>query len=129
VQEGSVRVKARDGTRNVSAPKGVVVSKDGNIRDAAAGELEEGLAWGENQFVLADKPLRHALKAINRWYAMTIQVRDSALLNRPVSVKASLQSSKDAIAGLEKTGKLAFGYEGQTMVLTDAGAAKPSPKR
>ena len=129
VREGSVRVKTRDETRDVAAPKGVVVSKDGKIRDASAGELEEGLAWSENQFVLADRPLRHALKAINRWYAMTIQVRDSALLNRPVSVKASLESSKDAIDGLEKTGKLAFGYEGQTMVLTDAGAPRAAPKR
>lgn len=124
VREGSVRVKAADDTRDVAAPKGVVVSKSGAIRDASPGELEEGLAWSENQFVLADRPLRHALKAMNRWYAMTLQVRDSSLLTRPVSVKASLQSSRDAIAGLEKTGKLAFGYEGQTMVLTDAGAPK-----
>jgi hypothetical protein len=37
-----------------------------------------------------------------------------------VTVSASLQSSADAIAALEKTGKLAFGYEGTTKVLRDA---------
>jgi ferric-dicitrate binding protein FerR (iron transport regulator) len=121
VREGSVQVKAED-TRDVEAPRGVVILKNGTIRDASAAELEEALGWTENRFALTDRPLRHALKQMSRWYAMDIVVRDSALLSRPVTVKASLQSSQDAVAGLEKSGKLNFGYEGKTMVLRDAGA-------
>jgi transmembrane sensor len=120
VREGSVTVKA-DETRDVEARRGVVITKDGSMRDASPAELDEALGWTENRFVVANRPLRHALKAINRWYATELVVRDSSLLSRPVTVNASLQSSADAIAALEKTGKLAFGYEGQTKVLRDAG--------
>jgi ferric-dicitrate binding protein FerR (iron transport regulator) len=127
VREGSVRVKA-DETRDVEARRGVVVTKTGAIRDASAAELEEALGWTEDRFVVANRPLRQALKAITRWYATELVVRDSTLLNRPVTVTASLQSSRDAIAALEKTGRLAFGYEGKTMVLRDAGGA-PAQKR
>jgi hypothetical protein len=40
-----------------------------------------------------------------------------------VSVKASLKASGDAIAAIEKSGKLKFGYDSdKKMVLTDAAA-------
>jgi ferric-dicitrate binding protein FerR (iron transport regulator) len=123
VREGGVTVKTEDATRDVTAPNGVIVTKNGEIRDATPAELDEALGWTEDRFAVAERPLRDALKRINRWYAMELVVRDSALLARPVTVKSSLQSSRDAIAGLEKTGRLKFGYEGKTMVLTDAGPA------
>jgi ferric-dicitrate binding protein FerR (iron transport regulator) len=126
VREGSVTVKADD-TRDVQARRGVVVTKDGAIRDASPGELDEALGWSENRFVVANRPLRHALKAINRWYATELVVRDSALLTRPVTVNASLQSSGDAIAALEKSGRLTVAQEGKTRVLRDA--ATPTGSR
>jgi ferric-dicitrate binding protein FerR (iron transport regulator) len=121
-REGSVHVKAGDAERDVTAPNGVVVTTDGEIRDATAPEIEEGLSWTQDQFTVANRPLREALRRINRWYAIDLVVRDSALLTRPVSVKAGLQASGDAIKELEKTGRLKFGYDDKTMVLTDAGA-------
>jgi ferric-dicitrate binding protein FerR (iron transport regulator) len=75
VREGSVTVKA-DETRDVAARRGVVVTKDGDLRDASPAELDEALGWTENRFVVANRPLRHALKAINRWYATELVVRD-----------------------------------------------------
>jgi ferric-dicitrate binding protein FerR (iron transport regulator) len=125
VREGSVRVKA-DETREVEAPGGVVVTKAGAVRDATPAELEEAFGWTEARFVLVNRPLRHALKAFNRWYPMDVAVRDSALLTRPVTVKASLESSSEAIAALEKSGRLSSGTEGKTTVLRDAAAAAPS---
>jgi transmembrane sensor len=122
VREGSVRVKA-DETRNVDAPRGVVITKGGAVRDASASELEEALGWTENRLVITNRPLREALKQMARWYSLEFTVRDSALLTRPVTVSASLQSSRDAIAALEKSGKLAVDNEGKTMVMRDAGAA------
>ncbi|MFN2564689.1 MAG: FecR domain-containing protein [Gemmatimonadaceae bacterium] len=128
VREGSVRVKAGGESREVAAQRGVVVTKDGTIRDASAADLEEALSWTEGRFVIRNRPLRHALKQIGRWYAYDVTVRDSALLDRPVTVNASLEASGDAIAALEKTGRLAFGHEGKTAVLRDAGAA-PAKER
>ena len=130
VREGAVRVKSDKETREVAAAKGVVVAKDGAMRDASAGELDEALAWAENKFVVANRPLRDAIKQMNRWYSLELKVADSALLNRPVTVNASLESSRDAIAALEKTGKLTFGYDAdRKMVLSDAAAAGRTTKR
>jgi ferric-dicitrate binding protein FerR (iron transport regulator) len=127
VREGAVHVKA-DGTRDVEAPRGVVVTKNGAVRDASPAELEEALGWTEDRFVIANRPLRQALNAINRWYAMQLTVRDSSLLTRPVTVRASLQSSGEAIAALEKSGRLTSAEEGKTTVLREAGAG-PAEKR
>jgi ferric-dicitrate binding protein FerR (iron transport regulator) len=122
VKEGSVHVKSGDAARDVTAPNGVVVTQQGEIRDATPAELEEGMAWIDDQFVVSNRPVREALRRVNRWYAMTVAVPDSALLARPVTVKASLKDSGDAIAAIEKTGKLKFGYDAdKKMVLTDAG--------
>jgi transmembrane sensor len=128
VREGSVTVKADD-TRDVAAPRGVVITKDGTVRDASAPELEEALSWTENRFVITNRPLRHAVKQVSRWYATDLVVHDSALLARPVTVSVSLQSSRDAIAALEKTGKLAVNQEGKAMVVRDAGAASTEKKK
>ena len=49
-----------------------------------------------------------------------LQVRDSALLARPVSGTATLDSSMAAIREIEKSAALKFDYEGKTMVLRDA---------
>jgi transmembrane sensor len=129
VREGSVTVKTDDETRDVAASRGVVITKEGTIRDATANELEEAMSWTDNRLVIANRPLRHALKQISRWYAYDVVVRDSALLDRPVTVNATLDSSGVAIAALEKTGRLAFGYdEDKKMVLRDAGAAPAETK-
>jgi ferric-dicitrate binding protein FerR (iron transport regulator) len=128
VIEGSVTVKTKEESRDVAASKAVVVAKTGEMHDATTGELEEATAWTNNRFTVANRPLREALRQINRWYALDVRVADSTLLARPVSVDADLQSSRDAIAGLEKTGKLAFDYdEDKKMILRDAGAAPAKP--
>lgn len=126
-REGSVTVKAAGGTRDVSAARGVVVSKAGVIRDASKHELDRGLGWTEDRLVIADRPLRDALREMSRWYGLEIKVRDSTLLKRSVSVAAGLQSPRDAIAALERSSGLKFDYEdeGRTMVLRDA-SAKPA---
>jgi ferric-dicitrate binding protein FerR (iron transport regulator) len=130
VREGSVSVKAADGSRDVAAGRGLVVTKAGAIRDATAADLARTLSWTEDRLIIADRPLRDALREMSRWYGYDIKVRDSTLLNRPVSVTAGLQSPRDAVAALERSGKLKFDYEddGRTMVLRD-GAAKPPTRR
>jgi transmembrane sensor len=128
VREGSVTVKADD-TRDIQAPRGVVVTKGGAIRDASASELEEALGWTDDRLVIANRPLREALKRMTRWYALEFAVRDSALLNRPVTVRASPQSWRDAITALERSGKLAVDADGRKMTVRDAGAAPTEKKK
>jgi hypothetical protein len=65
------------------------------------------------------------LPLITRWYGLEIKVPDQALLARPVTASASLESSREAIAAIERSAKLAFDYEGKTMILRDAGTAAP----
>jgi ferric-dicitrate binding protein FerR (iron transport regulator) len=125
-----VTVKAADGTRDVDAGRGLVVTKAGVIRDASAHDLDRALGWTEDRLVIANRPLRDALRDMSRWYGYDIKVRDSTLLNRSVSVTASLKSPRDAVAALERSSGLKFDYEddGRTMVLRDA-AAKPATTR
>ena len=127
-REGGVTLKAPTGTRDIAAGRGVVVTRAGNLRDATPADIERGFAWAEDRFVITNMPLRDALREMQRWYGYDIKVRDSTLLNRPVNVKAGLQSPRDAIANIEQSGRLKFGYEndGRTMVLQDAGAAGPA---
>jgi ferric-dicitrate binding protein FerR (iron transport regulator) len=126
VREGTVRVKASGETRDVAAGHALVVAKNGAMREPSAGELEAALGWTNGNLVIAERPLRDALTEMARWYAYDIKVRDSTLLNRPVSVKAGLQSPRDAIAALERSGRLKFDYEaGNVMVLRDAATAAP----
>jgi ferric-dicitrate binding protein FerR (iron transport regulator) len=129
-REGSVSVKAAGGTQDVAAGRGLVVTKAGVLRDATAPELDRALGWMEDRLVIADRPLRDALREMSRWYGYDIKVRDTMLLNRPVTVKAGLQSPRDAVAALERSGGLKFDYEdqGRTMVLRDARAPAATPR-
>ena len=129
VREGAVRVKANDDTRDVAAGRALVVTKNGEMREPTAAELESAMSWIDGNLVITNRPLREALADMGRWYAYDIKVRDSTLLARPVTVKASLQSPRDAIAQIEQTGHLKFGYDDQVMVFRDAGAAAAAPAK
>jgi ferric-dicitrate binding protein FerR (iron transport regulator) len=126
-REGSVTVKAEGGTRDVAAGQGLVVTKAGGIRDAAGPDIDRALGWTENRFAMAERPLRDVLRAMSRWYGLDIKVRDSTLLNRTVTVAADLQSPRDAITAVERSGRLTFDYEpdGRTRVVRDAAAQPP----
>jgi ferric-dicitrate binding protein FerR (iron transport regulator) len=133
VREGAVRVNANGDTRDVAAGRALVVTKNGEMREPTAAELESAMSWIDGNLVITNRPLREALADMGRWYAYDIKVRDSTLLARPVTVKASLQSPRDAISQIEQTGRLKFGYDDQVMVFRDAGAAaapaKPAAKK
>jgi hypothetical protein len=55
-------------------------------------------------------------------------VPDSALLARKVTLRASLDSSRQAIRGIEQSTGLQFGYRGQNMVFEEA-SSKPSASK
>jgi transmembrane sensor len=120
VTDGSILVRAGDSSRAVAKGGGVVVGKDGSMRAATPAEIEESTSWTNGQLTLANRPLRDVLPELKRWYGLDLKVPDLTLLDRPVTVRASLDSPMEAIKALEQSGNLKFGYEGETMVLRAA---------
>lgn len=124
VREGQVTAKVGDSTRTLSANGAVAVTPDGRLRDATPGEIEETGSWADGKLAIVDRSLRDALPEMRRWYGLDLKVVDLPLLDRKVTVRASLDSPMEAIKALEVSGQLKFGYEGKTMVLNDGAKKK-----
>jgi len=125
VTEGSVRVGRRKAMTDVPTG-GAVVAKDSVVRQATAAERDEADAWRSGTLVVNDRSLGEALNLMKRWYGLTILVPQQKLLDRRVSFRASLDSTRQAIRGIEESSGLQFGYVGQNMAFTErtAPAAK-----
>jgi transmembrane sensor len=120
VNEGQVSVQSDKETRTLTAGQSIIVDDDGAMREPTADELDQALGWTEGRLVLKQMPVRDALKHIQRWYALGLVVRDSAILDRPVAMNVSLDSSRTAISALEQRAEVKFGHEGRIRVLRDA---------
>lgn len=119
VKEGQVTVQGQREPRTLTAGQAVMVDSAGAMRDPTQSELDEALAWSDGRLVMNQKPMREALHHLQRWYALGLVVRDSSILDRRVSMNVSLDSSRNAIAALEQSANVKFGYEGRIRVLRD----------
>ena len=125
VSEGSVKVGRPKKLTDVPAG-GAVVAKDSVVRQATTAEKDEadalalGHARRERQ---AAQP--GAQSMMKRWYGLTILVPQPKLMERKASFRASLDSTRQAIRGIEASTGLQFGYVGQNMAFTEP-AAKPA---
>jgi ferric-dicitrate binding protein FerR (iron transport regulator) len=126
VSEGSVRVGRRKMMTDVPTG-GAVVAKDSVVRQATAAERDEADAWRTGTLVVNDKPMGRALDLMKRWYGLTILVPQQKLLERRVSFRASLDSTRQAIRGIEESTGLQFGYIGQNMAFMEKEA--PAKKK
>jgi transmembrane sensor len=126
LKEGTATVKVGDSTRTIAAGHAVFV-KDSRMREPTEPELQEATSWNDKTLTIANRSLRDVLPQLKRWYGIDIKVVDLPLLDRPVSLQASLDSPKEAISGVEKSANVKFGYEGKTMVFHDAAA--PAKKK
>jgi ferric-dicitrate binding protein FerR (iron transport regulator) len=127
LKEGSAkvsRVGSSDSARVVTAGHALLVTKGGAIREPTAPELEEATSWNEHTLTVANRQLRDALPQLRRWYGVDIKVTDLPLLDRPVTIQASLDSPKEAISAIEQSANVKFGWEDKTMVFRDAKDAK-----
>ncbi len=131
VTNGSVTVTAADVAKPLAAGEMVFVSKGGAMADVTADQAAGAFSWPDGNFVTQNLPLRNVLNELKKWYALEIIPRDTTILNRPISMTASLESSKDAITALETAGNVKLGFEGLAMVLHDGDAkvAKPVTKK
>ncbi len=119
-KEGQVTVRAEGEPRVVAAGQAVFVDGKGAVRDPTTEEIDEALSWADGRLMMRDTPMREALHQLQRWYALGLVVRDSSIMDRKVSMNASLDSSRNAISALEQSANVKFGYEGRVRVLRDA---------
>jgi len=131
LKDGTANVKVGDSTRAVKAAQALYV-KNNTMREPTAAELEEATSWNDKTLTIVNRQLRDVLPQIKRWYGLDIKVLDRPLLDRPVTMQASLDSPREAIHAVETAANVKFGYEGEAklMVFRDAGqAAKAKTKK
>jgi transmembrane sensor len=120
LKEGTASIQLGEQITPVAAGKALVVTKTGATREPTPGELQEATTWVDHTLSISNRQLREVLPQLKRWYGVDIKVLDLPLLDRPVSLQASLDSPKEAISGVEKSANVRFDYEDKTMVFRDA---------
>ena len=128
VNRGTVRVRAGKEERTLDAGATLQVDGEGVISDLPAERAGEAFSWMEGNFVMQNRPLSDVLMAMKRWYGVDIVAKDSSIAHRPITMTATLESSKAAIAALEQSGGVKIGFEGLAMVVNDT-AATPTRRR
>jgi len=104
----------------VEAGSALYVANGQAPRQASADEQAEADSWRNGTLTVSRRALRDVLPQLKRWYNLDVTVPDSAFLSRPVTLRASLDSSRQAIRGIEQSTGLQFGYRGQAMVFEAA---------
>jgi ferric-dicitrate binding protein FerR (iron transport regulator) len=120
VRTGNASVRVGKEIRPLAAGQALTVAANGQMSTPDSTHLAVATSWADSTVTIPPMPLSHGLDELRRWYGVKIVVLDSALLTRQVSASASINNSLAAIQEFEKAADLKFGYEGQTMVFTDA---------
>jgi ferric-dicitrate binding protein FerR (iron transport regulator) len=115
LREGQATVRVGEAERALTAGQTVFVGEGNEVRDATPAEVAEATNW-TNRRVTISRQLRDVVQEINRWYGVDIKVPEIKALDRSATVDAPLDSLRVAIAQVEKSAGVTFGYEGQTMV-------------
>jgi ferric-dicitrate binding protein FerR (iron transport regulator) len=123
VREGSVTVKLDKLTSALTANQSVALRGTTSETPTEA-QRTDAFGWVDGQITVVDTPLRDAVAKLTRWFNYDIKVPDSKILDRKASFSVSLDSSKKAIAQIEKSANVKFAYEGETKVFRDAAAKK-----
>jgi ferric-dicitrate binding protein FerR (iron transport regulator) len=131
VTEGNVDVREGKLVRPLAAGNALYIANGQAPRIASPDEREEADGWRSGNLIVTNRTLRAVLPQLQRWYNLNVMVADSALLARKVTLRASLDSSRQAIRGIEQSTGLQFGYQGQNMVFEEpASTTSPSkPKK
>ena len=120
VSEGKVEVRQGTDIRSLDAGSAVYVGVGVAPRLASPSERDDADAWRNGNITITNRQLRDVLPELKRWYNLDIKVPEGALLARKVTLRASLDSSRQAIRGVEQSAGLRFDYDGPTMVFRDA---------
>lgn len=129
VTEGAVDVRQGKSATPVQAGSALYVARGQAPREASADERAEADSWRSGTLTISHRALRDVLPQLKRWYNLDVTVPDSAFMSRPVTFSASLDSSRQAIRGIEQSTGLQFGYRGQNMIFEDAGGKASTGKQ
>jgi ferric-dicitrate binding protein FerR (iron transport regulator) len=128
LREGQAKLRVAEEEQVLATGSGIVLESGDRIRAATPAELAEAANWTERRVTMA-RELRDVVAEINRWYGVDIKVPEIKALDRPAKVDAPLDSMRVAIAQVEQSADVTFGYEGQSMVFKMKKAAADSAKR
>lgn len=128
VKEGTVSVRRGKATQDLGAGSALIVPDGKAARAATTAEREEAEGWRGGTLTVTNRSLRDVLPELKRWYGLSVLVPNTELLDKRVTLRASLDSSRQAIRGIEQSTGLEFGYQGQNMVFREAAPKAASPK-
>jgi ferric-dicitrate binding protein FerR (iron transport regulator) len=128
VREGTAELKVEKEMHPLRSGQALAIEHGGRVRAPTEAELLRALAWTEGRLALSNVTLRRALEDFERWYGLHIAAHNPALLERRVTMSASLDSVRRAIDHISSSSGLAFGYAGSNMILYDP-ANKPAGVR
>ncbi|HTE43857.1 MAG TPA: FecR domain-containing protein [Gemmatimonadaceae bacterium] len=123
VREGTVTVKAGKKSAVVAANQSLYVDNNG-MKEPSADQIASAFGWVDGQVATSHRQLRYVVTQLTRWFNLDVKVPDLPLLDRDASFAVSLDSSKQAIAQVEKSANVKFSFEGDSRVFRDAGAKK-----
>jgi ferric-dicitrate binding protein FerR (iron transport regulator) len=129
VREGTVELRVADQRRSVGQGGSYQVTKAGAVSVPATTELAEATSWVDGTVNLQGKTLRYVLPQMKKWWGLDVHVQDTKLLDRNVYVSAAINSQREAIASVEKSGGMKFTYIGENMAFTDTVPSKPAGKK
>ena len=116
VTEGTVQVRRDKRVDDIVAPRAFILKDGAEPRTATIDERDAADAWRNGTLAVTNQPLRQVLPQLRRWYGLDLKVADPTLNKRTVTFRASLDSSMQAIHGVEQSAGVSFGYIGQQMV-------------
>ncbi len=131
VLAGSVKVVFGKEEKVLAAGSTLLVLPNGTNMDLPEDRAKLSFGWTDGSLVSEHQPLRKVLQEIKRWYGIQIVSKDTSFLDRPVSMTASLDSSKVALAALEEGGavKVTLEAEGRASMVDAANAPKARPAK
>jgi len=123
VREGSVTVKSDKLSSSLTANQSATI-RGSTSETPTEAQSAEAFGWVDGKFAMVDKPLRDVMEGLTRWFNLDIKIPDTKILDRKTTVTVALDSSRAAIAQVEKTANVKFAYEGESKVFRDANAKK-----
>lgn len=120
VREGSVDVRSGGPARPLAEGETVMVDADGAITQPSPADLEVALGWTDGDFVVTNLPMRDLPTLLQRWFGMQVLVADSAVLDRRISLRVPLDSTRRLVSDIEQAGRVKYARRGDTRMFRDA---------
>lgn len=119
VRTGEATVRTAAGTETLAAGQAVQIGADGRLTPLAGDARDAALGWTDGRFAAVGRPLREVIPALRRWYDLNVEPGSPVMLDRRVTLRAPLGSSRAVLAALDSGAGLTFEWQGRRMVLQD----------